>query len=261
MRILFIGDLVGRAGMRLLQDHLHRLVDRENIDYVVCNVENAADGLGVTPELAEAVLGLGVHCLTSGNHIWDKREIRPYLERQPRLLRPINYPEDLPGRGTHVGETASGRRVAVVNVMGRVFMPAADEPFRRARAAVERLRREADAVVVDVHAEATSEKIAMGWHLDGLASAVVGTHTHVQTADERLLPGGTAYITDVGMTGPYDSIIGMEKTVLLERFINCRGGKPGSAKNDPILCAVVIDVEEAGGRARSIRRLAVPGAP
>jgi 2',3'-cyclic-nucleotide 2'-phosphodiesterase len=254
VRILFIGDLVGKAGWRALEEHVLRLVDRRQIDYVVINVENAADGLGVTPELAEELFAMGAHCLTSGNHIWDRREIRDYLRSERRLIRPANYPPDLPGSGLHVGETAGGVPVAVVNIMGRVFMPPVDDPFRMAADVVGEARRLAPLVLVDMHAEATSEKMAMGWHLDGQVTAVVGTHTHVQTADERVLPGGTAYITDVGMTGPYDSIIGMEKEAVLSRFLNHTQGRMTAARGDARLCAVVVEADPATGRATGIER-------
>jgi len=260
MKILFIGDLVGKAGRRALAAHLERLVDRYAIDYTIANVENVADGLGVTADLAEETIALGVDCLTSGNHIWDKREIREYIKRQPRLLRPLNYPRELPGSGIHVGETASGIRVAVLNAMGRVFMPPIDDPFRLTRDAVDEARRQTPVIIVDMHGEASSEKIAMGWFLDGEVSAVLGTHTHIQTADERVLPGGTAYITDVGMTGPYDSVIGMDKQIVLSRFLTLESGRMTSARGDPRLCGVVLDIDEATGRARSIERLML-GAP
>jgi len=255
MKILFVGDTVGKAGLKLISDQLDRLIDHHRIDYCIANMENAADGLGITPEIAQEYLDFGVHCITSGNHIWDKREIKDYIAREPRLLRPANYPRDLPGAGTHIGETASGIRVGVVNIMGRVFMPPVDDPFRTARAVVDELKASTPIVVVDMHAEATSEKVAMGWYLDGVASAVIGTHTHIQTADERVLPGGTAYITDVGMTGPYDSIIGMEKEGALARFLNHMPARLGSARGDPRLCAVVIEVEPTTGRAVAIQRL------
>jgi len=255
MRTLFIGDTVGKAGLRLLTDQLDRLIDRHRIDYCIANMENAADGLGITPEIASEFLSLGIHCITSGNHIWDKREIKEYIGGEPRLLRPVNYPSDLPGSGIHVGETAAGIKVGVLNVMGRVFMPPVDDPFRAARASVEEIKTRARIVIVDMHAEATSEKMAMGWYLDGQVSAVVGTHTHIQTADERILPGGTAYITDVGMTGPYDSIIGMDKEAALSRFLNHMPARLTSARGDPRLCAVLIDIDESTGRASSIQRL------
>jgi metallophosphoesterase (TIGR00282 family) len=255
MRILFIGDTVGKAGMKLVADQLDRLVDRHRIDFCVANMENAADGLGITPDIAEEFLSAGLHCITTGNHVWDKREIKDYITKQPRLLRPVNYPRDLPGAGSFIGETASGAKVAVLNVMGRVFMPPVDDPFRAARAAVEQLRAKTPIVIVDMHAEATSEKIAMGWYLDGLVTAVIGTHTHIPTADERVLPGGTAYITDVGMTGPFDSIIGMDKDAALSRFLSHMPARLTSAKGDPRLCAVIVDVEPSSGRALGIARL------
>ncbi len=255
MKLLFIGDLVGAAGRRILLDQIDRLVDHHAIDYCVVNVENVADGFGVTPDIAEELLAAGIHCMTSGNHIWDRSDIRPYMAREPRLIRPVNYPADLPGAGMHVGETAAGIPVGVINVMGRVFMPATDEPFRRVTEAIAEVRKQTRVIVIDMHAEATSEKIAMGWHLDGEVSAVLGTHTHVQTADERILPGGTAYITDVGMTGPYESVIGMERDAALARFLNRASGRLTSAKKDPRVCAVVVDIDETTGRSRSIVRL------
>jgi len=258
MKILFIGDVVGKAGRRALASTLPRLIDRHRVDFTVVNIENAADGLGVTPEIADEMLASGVDCLTTGNHVWDRREIRDYIGGQPRLLRPINYPRDLPGAGVHVGETPSGIRVGVINVMGRVFMPPVDDPFRPAREAVTDVRRQTPVVVVDMHAETTSEKVAMGWYLDGEASAVLGTHTHIQTADERILPQGTAYITDVGMTGPYDSVIGMNKEIILSRFLTLDSGRMTSARGDPRVCGVVLDVDEASGRSRSIERLMLP---
>jgi hypothetical protein len=261
MRILFIGDLVGSAGRRALADHLGRLVERHRADYIIANVENAAGGFGVTPEIAREVLSLGVHCLTSGNHIWDRREISDYLKEEPRLLRPLNFPPPAPGRGIHVGETASGVKVGVLNLMGRVFMPPLLCPFVTADAAVRELREQAPVVVVDFHAEATSEKQALAWHLDGRVSAVLGTHTHVQTADERVLPGGTAAITDVGMTGAHDSVIGIEKALALQRFLTQRPVRFNAAGGDPRLQAVLVDVDDTSGRARSILRVNAPERP
>ncbi len=260
MKILFIGDVVGKAGRRALASHLPRLIDRHRIDFTIVNIENAADGMGVTPEISEDMLAMGVDCLTSGNHIWDRREIRDYIAGQPRLLRPLNYPGDLPGSGVHVGETPAGVRVGVINVMGRVFMPPVNDPFRPARDAVTEMKRQTPVIVVDMHGETTSEKVAMGWFLDGQASAVVGTHTHIQTADETILPGGTAYITDVGMTGPYDSVIGMSKEIIMARFLTLDSGRMTSARGDPRVCGVVLDVDEVSGRARSIERLMLPAA-
>jgi metallophosphoesterase (TIGR00282 family) len=257
VRIALIGDVNGRAGRRMVQNHMPRLIAERRIDFTVANVENAADGFGVTPDLCEELLACGCDCLTSGNHIWDKAEIVDYLPRQPRLLRPLNYPAGTPGSGVFLGETAAGVPVAVVNLMGRVFMPPCDDPFAVIEASLPRLREKARIVLVDMHAEATSEKTAMGWHLDGRVTAVVGTHTHIQTADERVLPGGTAYITDLGMTGPYDSVIGIDKGLALKRFLTALPVRLSTAKRDPRLCGVVLDVDEETGRARSIERVQV----
>ncbi len=254
MRIALVGDVNGRAGRHILSAQLPRLVARRSIDFVAANVENAADGFGVTPELSEEFLSLGVDCLTSGNHIWDKSEILDYLPVQPRLLRPFNYPAKAPGAGLYVGETAAGTPVAVLNLMGRVFMPPCDDPFTAVERALERLAGRARVILVDMHAEASSEKAAMGHYLDGRVTAVVGTHTHVQTADERILPGGTAYITDLGMTGAYDSVIGIEKELALKKFLTGMPVRFATAKRDPRLCGVVVQVDETTGRASSIER-------
>ena len=257
MRIAILGDVNGRAGRRMVQAHLPRLIAQHRIDFAVANVENAADGFGVTPDLSEELLACGLDCLTSGNHIWDKPEVLDYLAAQPRLLRPANYPNGVPGAGAYVGETPAGVRVAVLNLMGRVYMPPCDDPFRAADEALARLKGRAAVILVDMHAEATSEKSAMGWHLDGRVSAVVGTHTHVQTADETILPGGTAYITDLGMTGPYDSVIGIEKGLALKKFLTGMPVRFAIAKRDARLCGVILDVDETTGRSRSIERLQV----
>jgi len=259
MRILFIGDLVGSPGRRALAEHLNRLVDRHRADFIVVNVENSAGGFGVTPAIARETLQLGVHCLTTGNHVWDRKEIVPYIDEEPRLLRPLNFPDPAPGRGVYVGETADGTPVAVINLMGRVFMPPLLCPFQTADAALRDLNGRAAVVLVDFHAEATSEKQALAWHLDGRATAVVGTHTHVQTADERVLPGGTAAITDVGMTGPHDSVIGIETPLALERFLTQRPVRFSTASANVRLKGVLIDADERSGRARSITRLSEPG--
>ncbi len=258
MRILFIGDLVGSPGRQVLQSELDRLVDQHKADLIIANVENAAGGFGVTPEIARETLSLGVHCLTSGNHIWDRREIIPFLDEEPRLLRPLNYPPPVPGYGTWIGETAAGIRVGVVNLMGRVFMPPLLCPFGTADDAVTKLREHTRIVLVDFHAEATSEKIAMGWHLDGRVTAVVGTHTHVQTADARVLPSGTACITDVGMTGSHDGIIGIDRKLAMKRFLTQRPVRFTPANGNVRLKAVLIDVDEATGRSLSITRLSAP---
>jgi metallophosphoesterase (TIGR00282 family) len=257
MRILLIGDVNGRPGRRMVQTHLPRLIVEHDAAIAVGNVENAADGFGITPDLSEQMLASGFDCLTSGNHIWDKHEILDYLRTQPRLLRPANYPDTAPGRGVWLGATPGGTPVAVINLMGRVFMPPCDDPFRAADHAIESLRDRARVILVDMHAEATSEKQAMAAYLDGRVSAVVGTHTHVQTADETILPGGTAYLSDLGMTGPYDSVIGIEKSLALRRFTTGLPVRFAVAKRDPRLCGAVIDVDETTGLARSIERLQI----
>jgi metallophosphoesterase (TIGR00282 family) len=256
-RLLFIGDIVGRPGRDLVRRGLTALVRHRQIDLVIANVENAAAGFGVTPDLADEFLEQGVHVMTGGNHIWDKKEIVPYFDEQPRLIRPANFPAGTPGRGAFVARTAAGIPVAVVNVMGRVFMTAIDDPFRVVETEIEAVRAEARIIFVDFHAEATSEKVAMGWHLDGRATAVVGTHTHVQTADERILPHGTAYITDVGMTGPHDSVIGVERSAILARFLTGLPQRFETASENPRLHAVVVTADEATGRARAIERVSL----
>lgn len=255
MLILLIGDVNGRAGRRALRDHLPRLVASRGVDFTIANVENAADGFGITPDLSEDLLAAGIDCMTSGNHIWDKPEILNYLPGQPRLLRPLNYPDGVPGQGAYVGATAAGAPVAVVNLMGRVFMPPCDDPFRTVDALLPRLRDQARVILVDMHAEATSEKAAMGWHLDGRVSAVVGTHTHVQTADERILPGGTAYITDLGMTGPHDSVIGIDKSLALRKFLTGMPVRFSTARRDARLCGLLVEVDEITGTARGVERV------
>jgi 2',3'-cyclic-nucleotide 2'-phosphodiesterase len=257
MRIAILGDVNGRAGRHLLTSQLPRLVAKRAIDFVVANVENAADGFGITPELSEELLGCGIDCMTSGNHIWDKVEIVDYLPGQPRLLRPLNYPDRAPGHGLYVGETAAGIPVAVINLMGRVFMPPCENPFPIVDQALKRLEGKAAIILVDMHAEATSEKAAMGWHLDGRVSAVAGTHTHVATADERVLPGGTAFITDVGMVGPRDGIVGAERGGALERFRTQMPRRLQVAAGEARIDGVAIDVDETTGRARGIRRISV----
>ncbi len=257
MKILFLGDVFGKPGRQAVQRLVPRLIARDGIDLVVANAENAAAGIGVTPDLADELLAAEVDLLTSGNHIWSKREILPYLDAPGgRLLRPANYPPGAPGRGRAVISTPDGRRLGVVNLEGRVFMKALDDPFRAATAEVEALRAEGvRAILVDMHCEATSEKGAMGWFLDGKVSAVLGTHTHVQTADARVLPGGTAFITDVGMCGPWDSVIGMRKEPVLERFTSGRPASFEPAKREVWLQGALVDVDEETGRARSIARV------
>src|SRR5580765_4705788 len=261
MRALLIGDVNGRPGRRMLQTFLPRLVVEHRIDLSVANVENAAAGFGITPDLSEQMLATGLDCMTSGNHIWDKQEILEYIGSQPRLLRPENYPAAAPGRGVWLGATPGGIPVAVLNLMGRVFMPPCDDPFRAADAVLDRLAGRARVVLVDMHAEATSEKQAIAAHLDGRVSAVVGTHTHVQTADEKILPGGTAYLTDLGMTGPHDSVIGIEKDLALRKFLSGMPVRFSIAKKDPRLSGAIVDVDESTGRARSITRLQIRSSP
>lgn len=255
MNLLFIGDIVGRVGRRMVSDRLHQLVDAWQVDLVVANGENAAAGFGLTAGVAADLFDLGIDVLTSGNHIWDKREVYDYLDREPRVLRPANYPSDLPGCGSGVFPTASGIKVGVLNLEGRVFMNNLDCPFRVADRAIEELRRQTPIILVDFHAEATSEKEALGFYLAGRVSAVLGTHTHVQTADERVLPGGTAYISDAGMTGSRDAVIGMRKELAMERFLTQLPVRFEVAKKDPMLCGVLISIDEDSGRALAVQRI------
>jgi metallophosphoesterase (TIGR00282 family) len=255
MRILFIGDVFGRPGRELARRGIGALRKYAAVDLVIANVENAAAGFGITRELAETFVDDGVDVMTSGNHVWDKKEALEYIQLEPRLLRPANFPAGVPGRGAYLATTASGGHVGVVNVMGRVFMSPLDDPFAVAAREIDALRSSTNVVVVDFHAEATSEKLAMGWFLDGRATAVIGTHTHVQTADARLLPHGTAYITDVGMTGPHDSIIGIETSAALGKFLNGLPARFEAATGNPRLNAVIIDADETTGRARNLERL------
>jgi metallophosphoesterase (TIGR00282 family) len=255
MRILFIGDIVGKPGRRMIARCLKSLVAEHGVDLILANAENAAGGFGVTPSVGEELFGLGIDLLTSGNHVWDKKEAEGYLAKESRLLRPANYPEETPGTGVHILKKG-GSLVGVLNLQGRAFLPAIDCPFKTADREVAGLRRMTDTILVDFHAEATAEKQAFGWYLDGRVSAVVGTHTHVQTADERLLPGRTAYITDVGMTGPQNSVIGIKPDEAIRKFITQTPKKFNLADGPTQLCAVVLDIGE-DGRARSIRRLQV----
>lgn len=255
MKLLFIGDIVGKPGRDLVRRGLRAIAAHHQVDLTIANVENAAGGFGVTREVVDEMRAAGVDVMTSGNHIWDKKEVLEFIDTQPRLLRPINYPRGAPGRGIYVATTASGAEVAVLNAMGRVFLPLTDDPFSTLIAEIEAVRHRTKVVFVDFHAEATSEKIAMGWHLDGLATAVVGTHTHVQTADERVLPKGTAYITDVGMTGPHDGVIGVEVAPVIARFTTALPSRFETAKGNPRLHAVIVDADQHTGRAESIARL------
>jgi 2',3'-cyclic-nucleotide 2'-phosphodiesterase len=255
LRILFIGDIVGRPGRDLVKTGLPALLELHRVDVVIANVENAAAGFGVTREIGDQLLDEGVDVMTSGNHIWDRKEALDYIGTEARLLRPANFPAGAPGNGSYLARTQDGRPVGVVNVMGRVFMVSIDDPFAVAVREVEALRARTRIVFVDFHAEATSEKQAMGWHLDGKATAVIGTHTHVQTADERVLPKGTAYMTDVGMTGPHDSIIGVEVEAALGRFLTAMPAKFETATGNPRLNAVIVDADDATGKALHIERI------
>lgn len=256
MRILFVGDVVGAPGRRILRARLPGLKRETGADLTIVNGENAAGGAGLTASTAEEIFAAGCDVVTTGNHVWDKREIGGVLERDRRILRPANYPEGSPGSGVAV-VTAAGASVAVVNVMGRVFMPLLDDPFRCADRILQDLRGKAQLVVVDFHAEATSEKTAFAWHLAGRVTAVLGTHTHVATADARILSGGTAFITDVGMTGPFDSVIGVKKEQAIERFLTARPIPYETAEGDVRLAAVRLDADPATGRANAIERIEI----
>jgi metallophosphoesterase (TIGR00282 family) len=255
MRILFIGDIVGRPGRQLVRAGLAPLMSRHDIDFVVANGENAAAGFGITREIGDELFDLGVDVLTSGNHIWDKKEALDYIGAEPRLLRPANYPAGVPGNGSYLARARNGQSVGVINAMGRVFMLAIDDPFAVVLREIQLMRERTRIIFVDFHAEATSEKIAMGWHLDGRVTAVVGTHTHVQTADERVLPKGTAYLTDTGMTGPHDSVIGVEVEPALARFVTGLPSRFETATANPRLNAVVVDADDSTGKATDIERL------
>jgi metallophosphoesterase (TIGR00282 family) len=257
VNILVIGDVVGSAGRGILKKALPRLFEQREIDYCIANAENAAGGFGVTQDVCRELLEAGVDCLTSGNHIWDKREIISVIDQIPQLVRPLNYPQGQPGRGTHVGRgKRSGVPVATLNLSCRVFMHGSlDDPFRLGLDAVQRLKNEAHVVVVDIHGEASSEKVALGHYLDGKVTAVLGTHTHVPTCDHRVLSGGTAYCTDLGMTGPYDSVIGVEKDAVLQRFLTGMRTRFETARDDPRFAAAVVEADPETGRARSIDRM------
>jgi metallophosphoesterase (TIGR00282 family) len=254
MKILFIGDIFAAPGRRIVADHLQDIIKAQQIDLAIANAENSAGGFGITPLIAEELFKLGLDILTSGNHIWDKREIYDYIGRTPRLLRPANYPPGTPGTGL-----AIWKQCAILNLQGRTYMPNTDCPFRAADQILAELDPNIKVRFVDFHAEVTSEKIALGWYLDGRVSAVIGTHTHVPTADTRILPGGTAYQTDVGMTGPYNSIIGVDKEMIVKRFLTAMPVRMEAGKGGVELHSVIIDVDETTGKARSIRRHTIQG--
>jgi 2',3'-cyclic-nucleotide 2'-phosphodiesterase len=255
MKILFLGDVVGKPGRLAIRHLLPRLIDRERLGLVIANCENVCDGAGVDPKSAQELFAAGVDVLTSGNHIWRKKEIIEFITGHPRLLRPANFPPGTPGRGWTVCETAGGTAVAVLNLIGRVFMDSVDCPFRTAEALLPELQARARIVVVDMHGEATSEKSAMGWLLAGKVTAVLGSHTHVQTADERLLPGGTAYMTDAGMCGPTESVIGVKKELALQRFLTHMPVRFEVASGPAVLQGCVIDIDASTGRAQGIQRI------
>jgi metallophosphoesterase (TIGR00282 family) len=256
IRILMTGDTVARAGRRALEERLPDLRAQQEIDFVVSNIENAAGGFSITQRIAEDLLAAGVDVMTSGNHIFDKKEILEYIEKQPRLLRPANYAPGVPGKGRWVGK-ARGVPIAVINLQGRVFMTPCDDPFRSVDAQLAALEPSVKIILVDMHAEATSEKMAMGRYLDGRVSAVVGTHTHVQTADEQILPEGAAYLTDLGMTGPHDGVIGMRTEIVLERFLTGLSNKFEPCEGAIKLNGLIVDVDESTGRALRVERLSL----
>ena len=259
MKILFIGDIFASVGRAIVADHLADIRQVQKIDFVIANAENSAGGFGVTPNTAEELFALGIDVLTGGNHSFDKREVYDYMSSHPRLLRPANYPEGAPGKGMVVVESRSGIPCAVLNLQGRTYMPSTDCPFRKADELLASVDPAVRVRFVDFHAEVTSEKVAMGWHLDGRVSAMVGTHTHIPTADTRILPGGTAYQTDAGMTGPYQSVIGVDKDIVLKRFLTSMPIRMEAAKAQVELHSVIIEVEEANGKARSVKRHSVCG--
>ncbi len=260
MKVLILGDVVGKPGITVLCQTLRKLKEQHEAEFVVVNVENAADGAGITAKIGDEILATGVDVMTSGNHIYDKREGIAYIETQPRLLRPANYAPETPGRGVWLGSTNSGTQVAVLNLQGRVFMPPTECPFRTADKLITEIGNRAAVIIVDHHAEATSEKLALGRYLDGRVSAVVGTHTHVQTADEQIFPNGTAYITDLGMTGPHDSVIGVESQIVIQRFLRGMPNRFETAAGDARVSGIVVEINESTGKAINIERIQT-GAP
>ena len=258
MNILFIGDIIGKPGRRIVRETLYPLINQHQVDFCVANAENSAAGFGITQSVVHQLLDMGIDCLTSGNHIWDKKEIAEVLNLEPKLLRPANYPESTPGHSYGLFESKGGHRIGVLNLVGRVFMTCVDCPFQVAERVLPILQKESLVILVDFHAEATSEKLAMGWYLDGRVTAVVGTHTHVQTADNRILPQGTAYITDVGMTGPFDSIIGIQKEAALNRFLTQTPQKFLIANSNLAMNAVLIECDPKTGHALRIERIQLP---
>lgn len=255
MKVLFVGDIVGKVGRDAIGKLLPQLKKEFAIDFVIANAENAAGGSGVTPRVYKELIGYGIDLISSGDHIWKRRDIFETIDDYPQLLRPSNFPPGVPGRGSAIFKSKNGLKVAVINLLGRVFMQPVDCPFRAAKQEIEQLSKEAQVIIVDIHAEATSEKIALGWYLDGMVSAVLGTHTHVQTADQRILPKGSAYITDAGMTGPIDSVIGRRVEDVLERFLTQVPTRFEIATENIQLQGVIIDIDEKTGKAASIERI------
>jgi 2',3'-cyclic-nucleotide 2'-phosphodiesterase len=260
VKILFVGDVFGSAGRKIVRDHLPHVMESNAVDLVVINGENAAGGFGLTPAIAEELFDLGAHVITTGNHVWDKKEIFEYMAvpadsraRGRRVLRPANYAVGTPGYGMYEGELPTGQAYAVINMQGRIFMSSCDDPFRKVDELLSKIA--AKVVLLDIHGEASSEKMALGWYLDGRVTAVLGTHTHVPTADERLLHHGTAYQTDVGMSGPFDSVIGVETELVVQRFLTGMPGKFEPAKGDPRMCATLIECDGATGRASGVKRM------
>lgn len=251
MRVLLIGDIVGHPGRNAIKELLPILKKEEAASFVIANAENAAGGSGVTPQIADELFKCGIDVMTTGDHIWNRKEIAPYLDQNDKLLRPANYPKGVPGFGSCVVD----KKVGVINLAGRVFMDAIECPFRIVREEIEKIENSAKIIFVDIHAEATSEKVALGWYLDGIVSCVFGTHTHIQTADERILPKGTAYITDLGMTGPYDSVIGRRVDQILTRFITQLPTRFEMAEENVQLCGAVVEVDEKTGKALAIKRI------
>jgi metallophosphoesterase (TIGR00282 family) len=257
LNILLISDIVGKPGRWAVSQILPELKRTHQIDFTIANVENAAGGFGLTKEIAQKIRHYGVDCLTSGNHIWDRKDIFPYLNESLRILRPANYPPDAPGRGAGIFDLTDGSKIGVLNIQGKVYIKEIDCPFRIADKEIERIKEKTKIIIVDLHAEATSEKIALGWYLDGKVSAVLGTHTHVQTADETILPGGTAYITDVGMTGAHDSVIGITKEDAIYRFLTQVPRRFTLAKNDIKFCGALVNIDPSSGKALSIERIKI----
>jgi metallophosphoesterase (TIGR00282 family) len=257
VRALFIGDIFGEPGRRIILQELDKIITTHAVDVVLGNGENVAGGFGITPDLASDLFDLGFAALTLGNHAWDKKEIIDFIKKEPRLIRPANYPQGVPGMGTHVIDLPSGEKLGVVQIMGRAFMPTVDCPFTAAKREIAQISKGVKAIIVDMHAETTSEKMAMGHFLDGEVTAVVGTHTHVQTADEQILPKGTAYITDIGMTGPRNSVIGVKKELAIEKFLTQMPRRFEAASGPAVLSAVLIDLDGTSGKATSIQRMRI----